>query len=237
MTELFLPSKRKGRPPRPAPYPCPLPPRNRAPSSVDASTLLVSCRIFRSRSATARSSLRRARVSEVRAGSEAVARSLSHRVLVGKRRSPRDAPPYAAAVMTRRSESLSPLTRSHHTVGCGPVAAPVFGPLERWIDVVVAQVPILIGADGQATSRAENLLATFEAEGVLTAAALVHGGVALALTAVAYQPPAFGRSRVVIAQSRRSRLIGGRHERSSGIGGNVRESGSGSSTPPKEPHT
>jgi hypothetical protein len=58
------------------------------------------------------------------------------------------------------SPSPSPLPRSLQPVRRGPVALPMFRSLDLRVDVVVAEIPVLVRANDLTAARAENLLAT-----------------------------------------------------------------------------
>jgi hypothetical protein len=69
----------------------------------------------------------------------------------------------------------------------------MFGTFDLGVVVVVAQIPLLVRADGLATARADDLLATLDASIVFTPSAAVPRAVELALATVPHgDPPAMG---------------------------------------------
>ena len=60
----------------------------------------------------------------------------------------------------------------------------MLGALEARVDVVVAQVPQLVGADGKTAARADHFIAALDAPCELRSTATVDGAIELALAGV-----------------------------------------------------
>ena len=79
----------------------------------------------------------------------------------------------------------------------------MFRTLDLRVDVVVAEIPVLVRADDLTAARAENLLATLEATRKLGTPATVRGAIHAALASVLYTPRPFALS---VHHRRRFRL-------------------------------
>jgi hypothetical protein len=86
------------------------------------------------------------------------------------------------------------------------------------VDVVVAEIPVLVRADDLTAARAENLLATLEATRKLGTPATVRGAIHAALASVLYTPRPFALSVHHRRRFRRLSAIGADHALSLLIG-------------------
>jgi len=116
------------------------------------------------------------------------------------------------------SPSPSPLPRSLQPVRRGPVALPMFRSLDLRVDVVVAEIPVLVRADDLTAARAEDMLAALDATCKLGTPATVRRPVHRSLASVLYQPPAFALSFHHRRRFRRLSAIGVDHALSLLIG-------------------
>ena len=94
----------------------------------------------------------------------------------------------------------------------------MFWSLDAWVDVVVTEIPELIGADGITTARADQQLTALDTTCELPAQTMMAGAVELALALVAYQSLSSLLSALDLARCRSSAAVGGNHGLSRPIG-------------------
>ena len=86
--------------------------------------------------------------------------------------------------MSRLSVHRLPVARRPKQIRRGAVARPMFGPLEIQIEVVVTQVPKLVGTDSLSTTRADRQLARLDPASPLL---LSHRSAYIARVALTYE--------------------------------------------------